>query len=75
MFNIFVILKYSFFIFRNLLLDEKRRLEARIAQLEQDLDEEQGNVDILNDRMRKSLLQARFIKMNIEIFSTGYLLF
>ena len=75
MFNIFVILKYSFFIFRNLLLDEKRRLEARIAQLEQDLDEEQGNVDILNDRMRKSLLQARFIKMNIEVFSTGYLLF
>ena len=44
---------------RNLLSDEKRRLEARIAQLEEDLDEEQGNIEILNDRIRKSVLQVQ----------------
>jgi len=43
---------------RNSLLDEKRRLEARIAQLEEELDEEQGNVEVLNDRVRKGVLQS-----------------
>uniref|UniRef100_A0A8C2AKA7 Myosin, heavy chain 10, non-muscle n=1 Tax=Cyprinus carpio TaxID=7962 RepID=A0A8C2AKA7_CYPCA len=31
------------------LLDEKRRLEARIAQLEEELEEEQSNMELLND--------------------------
>lgn len=35
-------------------MDEKKRLEARIAALEEDLDEEQSNNEILNDRLRKS---------------------
>ncbi|XP_067006005.1 myosin heavy chain, non-muscle isoform X2 [Anabrus simplex] len=39
-----------------LLLDEKRRLEARIATLEEELEEEQSNSEILMDRARKAQL-------------------
>lgn len=45
--------------FRAALLDEKRRLEARIAQLEEELEEEQGNMELLNDRFRKTTMQVR----------------
>ncbi|ETE74142.1 Myosin-10, partial [Ophiophagus hannah] len=38
-------------------LQEKRRLEARIAQLEEELEEEQSNMELLNDRFRKTTLQ------------------
>uniref|UniRef100_A0A8C1QAK3 Myosin, heavy chain 10, non-muscle n=1 Tax=Cyprinus carpio TaxID=7962 RepID=A0A8C1QAK3_CYPCA len=38
------------------LLDEKRRLEARIAQLEEELEEEQSNMELLNDRFRKTTI-------------------
>lgn len=41
-----------------LLVDEKKRLEARIAALEEDLDEEQSNNEILNDRLRKSQVRT-----------------
>lgn len=44
---------------RSALLDEKRALEARIAQLEEELDEEQSNMELLNDRYRKYTLQVR----------------
>ncbi|KAF6727243.1 Myosin-10 [Oryzias melastigma] len=40
------------------LLEEKRRLEARIAQLEEELEEEQGNMELLNDRLRKTNMQV-----------------
>uniref|UniRef100_A0A8C5NE15 Myosin-10-like n=1 Tax=Gouania willdenowi TaxID=441366 RepID=A0A8C5NE15_GOUWI len=40
------------------MLEEKRRLEARIAQLEEELEEEQGNMELLNDRFRKSSIQV-----------------
>uniref|UniRef100_A0A672HDH2 Myosin, heavy chain 10, non-muscle n=1 Tax=Salarias fasciatus TaxID=181472 RepID=A0A672HDH2_SALFA len=40
------------------LLEEKRRLEARIAQLEEELEEEQGNMELLNDRFRKTTVQV-----------------
>lgn len=43
---------------RSALLDEKRRLEARIAQLEEELEEEQSNMELLNDRFRKTTLQV-----------------
>uniref|UniRef100_A0A8D3E2Q9 Myosin-10 n=1 Tax=Scophthalmus maximus TaxID=52904 RepID=A0A8D3E2Q9_SCOMX len=36
----------------------KRRLEARIAQLEEELEEEQGNMELLNDRFRKTTMQV-----------------
>ncbi|NXB73650.1 MYH10 protein, partial [Donacobius atricapilla] len=38
--------------------DEKRRLEARIAQLEEELEEEQSNMELLNERFRKTTLQV-----------------
>ncbi|XP_059059196.1 myosin heavy chain, non-muscle [Achroia grisella] len=40
-----------------LLVDEKKRLEARIAALEEDLDEEQSNNEINSDRLRKAQMQ------------------
>ncbi|KAI8119067.1 non-muscle, Myosin heavy chain [Lucilia cuprina] len=39
-----------------LMIDEKRRLEARIASLEEELEEEQSNSEILLDRSRKAQL-------------------
>ena len=38
--------------------DEKRRLEAKISQLEEELEEEQSNLEIVNDRQRKSTQQV-----------------
>lgn len=37
----------------SLLIDEKRRLEARIATLEEELEEEQSTNEMLQDRARK----------------------
>lgn len=49
-------------------MDEKRRLEARIATLEEELEEEQGNSEILMDRARKG-------QITIEQLTTGKLTF
>ncbi len=38
--------------------EERRRLEARIAQLEEELEEEQCNTELVNDRLKKSMLQV-----------------
>uniref|UniRef100_A0AAR2LJ29 Myosin, heavy chain 11b, smooth muscle n=1 Tax=Pygocentrus nattereri TaxID=42514 RepID=A0AAR2LJ29_PYGNA len=38
--------------------EEKRRLEARIAHLEEELEEEQGNIESLNERLRRSIQQV-----------------
>lgn len=43
---------------RALALEEKRRLEARIAQLEEELEEEQSNTELVNDRLKKANLQV-----------------
>uniref|UniRef100_A0A8B9K9Y1 Myosin-9 n=1 Tax=Astyanax mexicanus TaxID=7994 RepID=A0A8B9K9Y1_ASTMX len=45
-----------------LAIEEKRRLEARIAQLEEELEEEQGNTELVNDRLKRALLQ-----INVEL--------
>lgn len=45
-------------VLRSALSDEKRRLEAKISQLEEELEEEQSNMEILNDRLRKSTQQV-----------------
>lgn len=42
----------------SLLVDEKRRLEARIATLEEELEEEQSNNELLVDRARKAQLSV-----------------
>uniref|UniRef100_A0A8C0FSN5 Myosin-9 n=2 Tax=Telluraves TaxID=3073808 RepID=A0A8C0FSN5_BUBBB len=48
-----------------LAMEEKRRLEARIAQLEEELEEEQGNTEIINDRLKKANLQID--QMNADL--------
>lgn len=40
----------------SLLIDDKRRLEARIATLEEELEDEQSNNELLSDRARKAQL-------------------
>lgn len=40
------------------IVEERRRLEARIAQLEEEVEEEQCNTELINDRLKKSLLQV-----------------
>lgn len=41
------------------MLEEKRQLEGRLGQMEEELEEEQSNAELLNDRYRKLLLQVR----------------
>uniref|UniRef100_A0AAY4AAL5 Myosin, heavy chain 14, non-muscle n=1 Tax=Denticeps clupeoides TaxID=299321 RepID=A0AAY4AAL5_9TELE len=41
------------------LCDEKRRLEARVSQLEEELEEEQSNAELVGERMRKSTLTVQ----------------
>ena len=38
--------------------EEKRRLEAKIAQLEEELEEEQSNSEVAMDKMRKAQMQV-----------------
>uniref|UniRef100_A0A3Q3ITF5 Myosin-9 n=1 Tax=Monopterus albus TaxID=43700 RepID=A0A3Q3ITF5_MONAL len=45
--------------------EERRRLEARIAQLEEELEEEQCNTELINDRLKKAMLQTD--QMNVEL--------
>ncbi|XP_063327379.1 myosin-9-like isoform X2 [Pelmatolapia mariae] len=45
--------------------EERRRLEARIAQLEEELEEEQCNTELVNDRLKKAMLQTD--QMNVEL--------
>lgn len=46
--------------FRSALLEEKRRMDARIQQLEEELEEEQSNSEMLTDKARKALNQVEF---------------
>lgn len=48
----------SSFVCSSQLTDEKRRLEARIAELEGELEEEQLNTEMVNDRLRRSTQQV-----------------
>lgn len=54
-------------------LDEKRRLEGRITQLEDDLDEETNNLELANDRYKKSVLQVRIALSELMMFN-GFLI-
>ncbi|XP_045562862.1 myosin-9 isoform X1 [Salmo salar] len=42
----------------SLTVDEKRRLDTRIAKLEEELEEEQLNTEMVNDRLRRNTLQT-----------------
>ncbi|XP_016321759.1 myosin-9-like [Sinocyclocheilus anshuiensis] len=45
--------------------EERRRLEARIAKLEEELEEEQNNTELVNDRLKRALLQTD--QINVEL--------
>lgn len=55
------------------MLEEKRRLEARIAQLEEELEEEQGNMELLNDRFRKTNIQVNRLCMSTWVQSAAFI--
>ena len=40
------------------MLEEKRRLEARVVQLEEEVDEERVELEQVNERARKSAAQV-----------------
>ncbi|XP_061604473.1 myosin-9-like isoform X2 [Phyllopteryx taeniolatus] len=46
-------------------IEERRRLEARIAQLEEEVEEEQCNTELINDRLKKAMLQTE--QMTVEL--------
>lgn len=47
--------------------EERRRLETRIAQLEEELEEEQCNSELINDRLKKSMLQVgKYLMMKFK---------
>ena len=49
-----------------MVLDEKRRLEARIQSLEEELEEEQSNGELLNERLRKQTLQIETMTTELQ---------
>lgn len=51
--------------------DERRRLEARIAQLEEELEEEHLNVELINDRLKKATLQVEYQELHEMIAEIG----
>ncbi|XP_035254581.1 myosin-11-like [Anguilla anguilla] len=46
--------------------DERHRLEAKIAHLEEELEEEQGNMELLNDRLRRAVQQADQLSSELQ---------
>uniref|UniRef100_A0AAY5KFZ1 Myosin, heavy chain 11b, smooth muscle n=1 Tax=Esox lucius TaxID=8010 RepID=A0AAY5KFZ1_ESOLU len=51
---------------RSMMSDEKRRLEAKISQLEEELEEEQANMETLNDRLRKTQQQVDQLSVELQ---------
>ncbi|XP_074486655.1 myosin-9-like isoform X2 [Sebastes fasciatus] len=55
----------------SLLADEKRRLDARITQLEEELEEEQLNTEMVNDRLKRSTLQTEQLTTELGAERSG----
>lgn len=56
------------------MVDEKRRLEARITTLEEELEEEQTNSETLNERSRKAIIQIEQLNSGKLNYYTSYIL-
>ncbi|KAJ8392806.1 hypothetical protein AAFF_G00070100 [Aldrovandia affinis] len=50
---------------KSALCEEKRRLEARVTQLEEELEEEQSNAELLAERQRKTVLQVETMTVQL----------
>jgi len=55
---------------RNSLVEEKRRLEARVSQLEEEMDEEHVELEQMSEKARKSAAQVYY-----SLSSSGVLVF
>ena len=51
--------------------DEKKRLESRIAELEDELDEEQNNSELFAEKARKQGLQVKHDKKRVLLWGGG----
>uniref|UniRef100_A0A8C7JS75 Myosin, heavy chain 11b, smooth muscle n=1 Tax=Oncorhynchus kisutch TaxID=8019 RepID=A0A8C7JS75_ONCKI len=51
---------------KSMMSDEKRRLEAKISQLEEELEEEQVNMENLHDRLRKTQQQVDQLSSELQ---------
>uniref|UniRef100_A0A6Q2XZX3 Myosin, heavy chain 14, non-muscle n=1 Tax=Esox lucius TaxID=8010 RepID=A0A6Q2XZX3_ESOLU len=51
---------------KSALCEEKRRLEARVTQLEEELEEEQSNAEIMAERYRKATLQVDTLTVQLQ---------
>lgn len=47
-------------------LEEKRQLEGRLSQLEEELEEEQNNSELLKDHYRKLVLQVESLTTELS---------
>ena len=54
--------------YSNQLMEDKRRLENRITQLEEDLEEEQMISETSNDKSRKALQQVTPLCLSVRPF-------
>ncbi|KPP79229.1 myosin-10-like [Scleropages formosus] len=57
---------------KSALCEEKRRLEARVTQLEEELEEEQSNAELLAERQRKTTLQVETLTVQLAGERTLY---
>uniref|UniRef100_H3CRL6 Myosin, heavy chain 14, non-muscle n=1 Tax=Tetraodon nigroviridis TaxID=99883 RepID=H3CRL6_TETNG len=48
------------------LCEEKRRLETRVSQLEEALEEEQSNSELMSERLRKATLQMETLTVQLQ---------
>ncbi|KAM6967855.1 LOW QUALITY PROTEIN: uncharacterized protein myh14 [Aplochiton taeniatus] len=51
---------------KSALCDEKRRLESRVSQLEEELEEEQTNAELLAERHRKATMQVETMTVQLQ---------
>ncbi|XP_031421345.1 myosin-11 isoform X2 [Clupea harengus] len=51
--------------------EDKRRLDGKIAQLEEELEEEQGNLETLNDKLRRSMQQVDQLTNELQSERSG----
>jgi myosin protein heavy chain len=51
--------------FRGAFIDEKRRLEARITQLEEELEEEQTNTELTGDKQKKLAMTVEQLMLDL----------
>ncbi|XP_075896934.1 uncharacterized protein myh14 isoform X2 [Nelusetta ayraudi] len=51
---------------KSAMLEEKRRLEARVSQLEEELEEEQTNSELMAERQRKATLQVETMTVQLQ---------